>query len=227
MTTTAANTATPKTPDVKETVHQVAQAAQTCCQGANDAFKAYAEATQKFFGTVTKAWTAPFASMPFGQFPNPFAGQTPTANWNAEAMNSLNCCNPFDAMVKLMNGMVDANARFANECNALTVDAVRTNVRTIERLGSMMTEMNEAFAANAARVTGTTAPTAPAAATGKNSKPFTDTAREIFDEASTFLAKTSERMMKMNTDHVQSMAKLMEEVAVRPLANASKPCCKA
>lgn len=222
MTTTTTSSTAPKTPDVKETVHQVAQAAQTCCQGANDAFKAYAEATQKFFGTVTKAWTAPFASMPFGQFPNPFTGQNAAPAWNADVMNSWNACNPLDAMVKLMNGMVDANARFANECNALTVDAVRTNVRTIERLGTMMTEMNESFAANAARVTGAPAP----ATTSKNAKPFTDTAREIFDEASTFLAKTSERMMKMNTEHVQSMAKLVEEVAVRPLANASKSCCK-
>lgn len=204
-----ATASTAKTVDPKDTMHQVAQqvtqATQACCQGATDAFRAYADANQKLFATITKAWSAPFTGT---TWPMP----TWAAMW--EKSDQAACpCNPFDAMVKLMNGMVDANARFANECNALTIDAVRTNARTIERMGTMMNEM---VAAQAARTTGGT----PA----KGGKPIADTAREIVDEAATFLAKTSERMMKMNTEHVQSVAKLMDEVVVRPLGG-TKTCC--
>jgi hypothetical protein len=213
MTNATVNPTTAKTPDTnKDAVAQMTQAAQACCQGANDAFKAYAEANQKLFGSFTKAWSTPFFNTGW------------TAGWNPQTWeksdNQACTMNPFDSMVKMMNGVVDAHARFATECNALTIDAIRTNVRTLERMGTMMNDM---AATQASRVTGT-----PAA---KNTKPFADTAREIFDEASTFMAKTSERMMKMNTEHVQSVAKVMDEVVVRPLAAAgaaaTKGCCNA
>lgn len=60
-------------------------------------------------------------------------------------------------------------------------------------------------------------------ANSKNAKPVADVAREIFDEASTLMTKTSERLLAMNTEHVQQLAKLMEETLAR--ATAGKSCC--
>lgn len=197
MTTANAHSTTTATKPVVDAVdaatratQQFASATQTCCKGANDAFKAYGEANQKLFSAFTKAWG-------FEAF-NPFAMQTSTNP--AAAMASS-----FDAAVKAMNGIVDANARFVTECNALMIDAIRTNVRTLERTGTLLaSQMNQA--------------TAP-----KNAKPMTDAAREIFDEASTLMTKTSERLLAMNTEHVQHLAKVMEESFAR--ASAGKTCC--
>ena len=194
-------TATPTTPSAKPAVDAVTQATQqfssatqACCKGANDAFKAYGEANQKLFSAFTKAWG-------FEAF-NPFANTMTTNPTAAMATN-------FDAAVKAMNGIVDANARFVTECNSLMIDAIRTNVRTLERTGALV-------ASQMSQATGTT-PNAKAA------KPVTDIAREIFDEASTLMTKTSERLLAMNTEHVQHLTKVMEETFAR--ASASKPCC--
>ncbi len=198
MTTTTANTSKPQTDAVAQAAQQFNTATQTCCQGANDAFKAYAEANQKLFSAFTKAW----GFDAFAATVNPFVPGT------------TNVAAGFDATVKAMNGLVDANARFATECNAVVIDAIRTNVRTFERTGAVM--LNQ-FAAVANAPAGT-----------KCTKPVVDAAREIFDETSTFMTKTAERTMKMNTEHVQNVAKVLDEAFTRTTAAvAGKTCCNA
>ncbi len=113
--------------------------------------------------------------------------------------------NGFETMIASMNGMIDANARFMTECNAMVIDAVRTQARAFERVGTIMVEQSKN-------------PTA---------KPATDATREIFDESAAFVTKTGERMMKLQNEHMQSMSKIMNSAMTRmqPVANAT--CCKA
>ncbi len=155
-----------------------AAATKACCDGATEAFKAAVETNQKMFnafmGTFMKGWnmdafTSPAASMPAA----------------------------FDKVTKAMNALVDSNARFATECNALLIDAVRTNARTVERTGDML--MGQ-FNANVTRDG------------AKSAKPATETAREILDEAYGFATKTGERLMKMNNDRLQRLSEVMDEL---------------
>lgn len=98
----------------------------------------------------------------------------------------------FEKMTKVMNGMVEANTKLVNEMTAMTVESMKVNARTMERTGEMMV----------------------AQMTGKAIKPATETAREIMEEANTFNTKTAERMTKLNTEHGQRVAAIMEETMV-------------
>jgi hypothetical protein len=131
------------------------------------------------------------------------AGTTSTNAFTAPMASAFQ--TGFETMVASMNGMIDANARFMNECNAMVIDAVRTQARAFERVGTIMVEQSKTPAA----------------------KPATEATREIFDESAAFVTKTSERMMKLHNEHMQSMSKIMNSAMTRmqPVANAS--CCKA
>jgi len=173
---------TTSTKNANETVtHAATEAAETCCRTAADAFKAGVEANQKLFTsmantfseTFTKGWT-PMNPMSM----NPWAstmGTVPAA---------------FERMTHAMNTLVDANARFASECNALMVDAMRTNARTLERSGALMVNHF----------------------TGKSAKPATDAAREIMDECQTFARQVTERCTKMTSEHTRHVAQVMDQV---------------
>lgn len=130
----------------------------------------------------------------FNSFMNAF-----TKTWNMDAfktpMNTVPAA--FDKLTKAMNAVVDSNARFMNESSALAIDAVRTNVRTFERTGDIML----------GQLMGQT--------TCKSTKPAVESAREVFDEACSFASKASERLLKMNTDHVQNMSRVMDEMLVQ------------
>jgi hypothetical protein len=173
-----------------------AAAAQACCQGANEALKAGVDANQKMFGAFANAFSNPFA--------NPFM-----ANWNTDAFTTA-IPAAFEKMSKAMHGMIEANARYATECNALVIDAMRTNARTMERTGNLMVS----------QLTGTNGPT------GKSAKPVVDAAREIFDEASGFTTKAGERLMKLNTEHAQQVVQIMEQ-AMTCNGTQKTACCNA
>jgi len=155
--------------------------AEACCRNATDAFKAGVDANQKLFNTIANSFADTFAK-----------------GWNP--MNPMNA-NPFTAklgtvpagfeqMTKAMNTLVDANARFASECNALVIDAMRANARTMEHTGSLMVNQ----------------------LTGKTTKPATDAAREILDECNTFAKQMGERTTKMSTEHARQVSQVMEQV---------------
>lgn len=94
-------------------------AAQACCQGATDAFKAGVETNQKMFNTFTESLTK---GMNTNAFTMP-VGTMPMA---------------FEKMTKAMNSLVDSGARCMTECNTLMIDAMRNNARMIERTGDVM-----------------------------------------------------------------------------------------
>lgn len=95
----------------------------------------------------------------------------------------------FEKMTKVMNGMVEANTKLVTEMSTITVESMKVNARTMERTGEMMV----------------------AQMSGKSTKPATETAREIMEEANTFNTKTAERVTKLNTEHGQRVAAIMEE----------------
>ncbi|MDZ4829401.1 MAG: hypothetical protein SGJ09_04280 [Phycisphaerae bacterium] len=187
--TTTTSTGTTKTTTTNATSQPNNAAAQACCQGANDAFKTGVDASQTMFNTFKNmfnvfnmdAFTAPFTA-------------------TASTMPAT-----FEKMTKAMNTLVDANARFVTECSTLTVDAMRTNARMLERTGDMMVS----------------------SMAGKNSKPVTETSREIFDEACAFTTKTGERVMKMNTEHGQTISQNWVQLADTFVSQngAAKSCC--
>lgn len=173
--------------------------AQACCQGATEAFngvmdvmKSGVEASQKLMNTMTNTVTK--NASPFNM-PNMFN------MFNTDGVNTpvMTVPTAFETMTKVMNSLVDANARFATECNAMAIDAVRSNARMIERTGTMMVDQM----------------------TSKSTKPVADTTREIFDEACSFATKAGERVMKLNAEHAQHIAQLANGVMT------SKTCCNA
>lgn len=172
--TTTTTTAKP----VNETTNAATEAAQACCRTAADAFKSGVEANQKLFTSMANSFSETFTR-----------GWTPmTVNPWASNMGTMPAA--FERMTQAMNTLVDANARFASECNAMLVDAMRSNARTLERSGVLM--MNHV--------------------TGKNSKPATDAAREIVDECTTFARQLGERTTKMTADHARQVAQVMDQV---------------
>lgn len=113
---------------------------------------------------------------------NPFA---------VPAMPTMDMPAMFEKMTKAMNAMVDSTARMTTECGTICVDTMRNNARIVERTGDMMVS----------QFSGKTPAT----------KPVAETCREIFDEAVGFTTKTNERIVKMNTEHAQRVAGVVEE----------------
>lgn len=105
------------------------------------------------------------------------------------AMPTMDMPAMFEKMTKAMNTMVDSTARMTTECGTICVDTMRNNARIVERTGDMMV----------------------AQFSGKAVKPAAETCREIFDEAAAFTTKTNERIVKMNTEHAQRIATIVEE----------------
>lgn len=105
------------------------------------------------------------------------------------AMPTMDMPAMFEKMTKAMNTMVDSTARMTTECGTICVDTMRNNARIVERTGDMMV----------------------AQFSGKTAKPAAETCREIFDEAASFTTKTNERIVKMNTEHAQRVATVVEE----------------
>lgn len=162
-----------------------AGAAESCCSSAADAFKAGLEANQKLFNSMTSAFTTAVNEMTAKAWNpamnNPFAASFGTLPAS------------FERMTKAMNTLVDANARFASECNALVIDAMRANARTLERAGTVMLGQ----------------------LTGKAGKPVADATREIMDECGAFATQTSERLNRMNGEHLRQVTQVMEQVTAR------------
>ncbi|MBX3355421.1 MAG: hypothetical protein KF724_06955 [Phycisphaeraceae bacterium] len=170
------------TKPVNETVTNAAnEAAQACCRTAADAFKAGVEANQKLFTSMANSF-----SETFSRTWNPMAFN-PMSQW-ATTTGANTMPAAFERMTQAMNTMVDANARFASECNALFVDAMRAHARTLERSGALM--LNHF--------------------TGKTAKPTPDAAREIMDECTTFARQMSERTTKMTADHARQVSQVMD-----------------
>jgi len=121
---------------------------------------------------------------------NTFA-DTFTKGWNMNAFTTPAVTMPaaFEKMTKVMHGMVEANAKFVTEMSTIAVETMKNNAKTVERTGEMMVVQM----------------------TGKTTKPMTETAREIYDETVAFNNKTVERMTKLNTEHGQRVAQVMDE----------------
>lgn len=126
------------------------------------------------------------------------------SNWTSNAFR-----NPFAfgneafvGMTKTMNGMIDCNARLMTETNALVVDAMRANARTLERTGDLVLN------AVACQMAGEKA-------SPKNAKPATETAREILDDACAFASKTTERALKLNSEYMQNVGKVVGQAFAR------------
>jgi len=163
-----------------KTANNGTHAATAFTQQAADSVKANMEAGQRMFNsfadTMSKGW-------------NPAAFATPAVTMPAA----------FEKMTKLMNGMVEANAKLVTEMSAMTVEAMKTNARTMERTGEL----------------------AVAQWTGKpGAKPVMEVAREIYDEAAAFNTKTAERLAKLNAEHGQKLTQLMDETVTCKTA-----CC--
>lgn len=173
MTTTTTNTK-----PTNDTTTCATNAAEACCRGATDAFKAGVEANQKLFTSMANTFSETFAKGWNPMSMNPFTAKVGTVPAN------------FENMTKAMNTLVDANARFASECNAMVIDAMRANARTLEHTGALMVNH----------------------LTGKTTKPATDAAREILDECNTFAKQMSERTTKMTSDHARQVTQVMDQV---------------
>lgn len=173
-------TTTKHTHENETRTNNAGAAAEACCRTAADAFKAGVEANQRLFTTMANSFSETFAKA--------WTPMTP-ASFNpwATAMGSVPAA--FERMTQAMNTLVDANARFASECNALLVDAMRANARTIERCGAMMVNQF----------------------TGRSGKPAQDAAREIMDECSTFGRQMIERCSKMTSEQARQVAQAMEQ----------------
>ncbi|HYC99997.1 MAG TPA: hypothetical protein VEB22_02125 [Phycisphaerales bacterium] len=144
--------------------------AQSFNQQATETVKANMEAGQKMFNTFAETFTK---------------------GWNANAFATPAVTMPaaFEKMAKVMNGMVEANAKLVTEMSAIAVETMKNNAKTMERTGEMMV----------------------AQMTAKSVKPMTETAREIYDETVALNNKTVERMTKLNTEHGQRVAQIMDE----------------
>lgn len=112
-----------------------------------------------------------------------------TKGFNMNTVPAMTMPAMFEKMTKVMNGMVEANTKLVTEMSTIAVESMKVNARTMERTGEMMV----------------------AQMTGKSIKPATETAREIMEEANTFNTKTAERVTKLNTEHGQRVAAIMEE----------------
>lgn len=219
MTAATANknstTATPAT-------DHVAAATDACCRTAGDAMKAmksgldaWTDASRSMFDAAAAAYSKgvaaiPGVAMPSGeQVANPFAAFTafPAA---------------FEQMTKAMNGLVDANARFATECTALAVDAVRTNARIVERTGEMV--LTQVAAAGKQVNT--------KSATVANPQASIDTARAIFDESSTFARSAADRLLAIQGEHAKNIAVVTDRLTsgisaqvASQFNSVAKSCC--
>lgn len=117
--------------------------------------------------------------------------ETFTKGFNMNTMNTPMATMPamFEKMTKVMHGMVEANAKLVTEMNTIAVESMKANARTMERTGEMMVGQM----------------------TGKTTKPVTETAREVYDEATAFNTKNVERMTKLSTEHAQRVTAIMDE----------------
>ena len=147
--------------------------AQNFNQQATDTVKANMEAGQKMFNTFADTFTKGW-------------------NMNAFATPAVTMPAAFEKMTKVMNGMVEANAKLVTEMSTIAVETMKNNAKTMERTGEMMV----------------------AQMTSKTVKPMTEVAREIYDETVAFNSKTVERMTKLNTEHGQRVAQIMDETMV-------------
>jgi hypothetical protein len=148
----------------------------------------------------------------FNTFTNAFT-QAWTKGWGAWNTESFAKAIPasfesqFGMACKAMNTIVDANARYVTEGTALMIDAARTNARAIERTGDVIVGQ----------------------LTSKNVKPVAETSKEIMDETCAFATKVGERVMKMNSDFVQTMSNIAEQTMTNVRTHVSqagqKVCC--
>lgn len=167
-----------------ETMKTSMGAAMKAMQTGLDAWTNGARTMFDGFAAATKSVAAmPMPAMPFAM-PNGSAG--------AQAA--------FEQMTQAMHGVVDANARFATECTALAVDAVRANARAVERMGEALIQMPS----------GCTAAQGTAKQSTATPNASIDAVRAIVDDAATFARTAGERLVAMQGEHAKSIAGIVE-----------------
>jgi hypothetical protein len=161
---------TMNTTATKPNTNGTASTAQAFNQQATDTVKTNMEAGQKMFNTFADTFTKGW-------------------NMNAFATPAVTMPAMFEKMTKVMNSMVEANAKLVTEMSTIAVESMKNNAKSMERTGEMMV----------------------AQMTSKSVKPMTEVAREIYDETVAFNNKTVERMNKVGTEHGQRVAQIMDE----------------
>lgn len=141
-------------------------ATETFTKGMNETYKAAVDANQKVFNTLAGSWNTQTTKFPFADVTFP-------------AM--------IEKTTRMIEGMVEANTKFATEMNHLAVESAKNNLKTFKRTGEL----------------------AAAQFSGKEIK--AETAREIWDEAMGFATTAGERLMKLNTEHNQRVAQIIDE----------------
>lgn len=98
-------------------VNATTVAAEQCCKGMNDGYKAAVDANQKFFNTFANAWTNPVAAFPF---------TAPTFPATMEKAT------------KAMESMVEATAKVTTEFNTLAIEGMKQNLKSLKLTGDMV-----------------------------------------------------------------------------------------
>lgn len=98
-------------------VNATTVAAEQCCKGMNDGYKAAVDANQKFFNTFASAWTNPGAAFPF---------TAPTFPATMEKAT------------KVMESMVELTSKTATEMNTLAIEGMKQNLKTFKRTGELV-----------------------------------------------------------------------------------------
>lgn len=192
--------ATPATDHVSTATEACARTTNEAMKAVKSGFDAWTDASRTMFDAYANAFTKGAAAMPF------FGAQK-----NEQAGAFASPASAFEQMTKVMNGLVDANARFATECTALAVDAFRANARIVERTGEVV--LNQW--STAGRTAGKT-PQSP--------MPMFDSARAIFDEASTFAKSAADRAMAMNGEHAKSVATIVDRMMTQSCCTPNGAC---
>jgi hypothetical protein len=194
--------------------------AETCCRTAADTFRKNVDvgmnATSTMASTMMNAWTSAWKAVGAMATPTAPVGDAaktwPTA-WPTDCMNAVR--EATNVGTTFLHGVVDAQARFAQETTAMAVDALRANARLVER--------SLAVTADAVRGAVESMPAATQKATtgcnAKNAVPAFETmaneSREIFVDACNAVSTMTDRATATNVTFVKNVAKATETAFVR------------
>jgi hypothetical protein len=202
---TAANTAS------NAATNAAAASAETMQNAFNETVKTSMGAAMKAMQIGLDAWTNGARTMfdGFAAATKSVAGMPmPAMPFALPTAGPASAHAAFEQMTHAMHGVVDANARFATECTALAVDAVRANARAVELMGQAMISGVAGWNAASTQGSGTKQPTA-----------TIDAVRAIVDDAVTFARTAGERLVAMQSEH----AKLIAGIVDRSVRGAT--CC--
>ncbi|MBL9148796.1 MAG: hypothetical protein JNM94_08905 [Phycisphaerae bacterium] len=190
--------------------------AETCCRTAADTLRKNVDlgmnASSTMASAMMQAWTSAWKAV--GAMPTPTAPSADAVKtWPMDCMNAVR--EATNVGTTFMHGVIDAQARFAQESTAMAVDALRANARLVERSLAVTTD--------AVRSAVESMPAATQKATSgcnaKNAAPafeaMANESREIFVDACNAVSTMADRATATNVTFVKNVAKATETAFVR------------